>query len=243
MIKLELKNIDFSYQIGLDSYVQVLNDLFFEATTGEVIGLVGKNGSGKTTLLNLMKGTLVPQKGTKNIILKNGKVSIKSDYIPLVSQSVDANLFPSLTVYENFCLIKSKKEPTFIFFNTQFKYQYCEELLSKAEMDIDIKIDEQIRFLSGGQKQAISILFALEQDFPILLMDEPTASLDPFVSKNIIELARTEITKRNGILILVSHNLQDIIEYSTKIFVLSEGKIKEIKNNNNITEIELMKHM
>lgn len=243
MIKLKLENIDFSYQIGLDSYVQVLNNLFFEAKTGEIIGLIGKNGSGKSTLLNLMKGTLVPKKGSKNIILENGKTSLKSDYIPLVSQSVDSNLFPSLTIYENFCLIKGKKEPNFRFFNSQSKYQYCKKLLSKADMDIDIKIDEQIRFLSGGQKQAISILFALEQDYPILLMDEPTASLDPFVSKNIIELAKTEITKRKGILILVSHNLQDIIEYSTKIVILSEGKIKELNNIESINEIELMKLM
>jgi len=243
MIKLELKNINFSYQIGLDSYVQVLNNLFFEAKTGEIIGLIGKNGSGKSTLLNLLKGELIPQKGTKNIIFENGKTFPNTDYIPLVSQTVDSNLFPSLTVYENYCLIKSKKEPTFRLFNSLSNYQYCKELLRKADMDIDIKINEQIRFLSGGQKQAISILFALEQDYPILLMDEPTASLDPFVSKNIIELAKTEITKRNGILILVSHNLQDIIKYTTKIIILSEGQIKELPSVKNINEIELMKLM
>lgn len=243
MIKLELKNIDFSYQIGLDSYVQVLNNLFFEAKTGEIIGLIGKNGSGKSTLLNLMKGILVPQNGSKNIVFENGKTLLNTDYIPLVSQTVDSNLFPSLTVYENFCLIKSKNEPIHRLFNSQSKYRYCKELLKKAEMDIEIRINEQIRFLSGGQKQAISIMFALEQDYPILLMDEPTASLDPFVSKNIIELAKTEITKRNGILILVSHNLQDIIKYATKIIILSDGRIKELSKIGNLSENDLMQLM
>lgn len=243
MIKLELKNISFSYQLGLDSYVQVLNDLTFEAKTGEIVGLIGKNGSGKTTLLNLLTGDLQPEKGKKNIISTNGNSELKNYYIPLVSQTVDSNLFPTLTVYENFSIIKGKREPLFKLFNSTSKLQYCQELLEKANMEIESKIHEQIRFLSGGQKQAISILFALEQDYPILLMDEPTASLDPFVSKNIIELAKSEITKRGGILILVSHNLQDIIKYSTKIIVLKDGKTHELTKSDETTEIELMKHM
>lgn len=244
MIKLELKNISFSYQIGFDSYIQVLNDLSFEAKSGEIVGLVGKNGSGKTTLLNLLKGDLSPDKGTKSVILTNGKIELKKNYyIPLVSQTVDANLFPTLTVYENFSIIKSKREPFFKLFNSKSKLQCCQELLVRANMEIESKIHEQIRFLSGGQKQAISILFALEQDYPILLMDEPTASLDPFVSRNIIELAKSEITKRDGILILVSHNLQDIIKYSTKIIVLKDGKTHELSKSNGTTEMELMKHM
>ena len=110
-------------------------------------------------------------------------------------------------------------------------------------MDIESKIHEQIRFLSGGQKQAISILFALEQDYPILLMDEPTVSLDPFVSKNIIELAKSEIIKRDGMLISVSHNLQDIIQYSTKIIVIKNGQTHVLTKSDKITEIELMKLM
>ena len=243
MIKIKLKNISFSYQIGLGSYVQVLNDLSFEAKAGEIVGLIGKNGSGKSTLLNLLKGELSPEKGTKSIIIKNGKSVINNYYIPLVSQTVDSNLFPTLTVFENYCLVKSKQEPNHKLFSTETKFQYCMKLLKRAEMDIESKINEQIRFLSGGQKQAISILFALEQDLPILLMDEPTASLDPFVSKNIIELAKSEIIKRKGILILVSHNLQDIIEYSTRIVVLKNGQINNITKDKKITEIELMEKM
>ncbi len=243
MVKLELKNISFSYQIGLDSFVQVLNNLSFKAKAGEIVGLIGKNGSGKSTLLNLLKGELVPEKGYRSIISGNGKTAKFDYYIPLVSQTVDSNLFPTLTVYENYCLIKSKQEPNCKFFSTQSKFRYCKKVLQKANMDIESKINEQVRFLSGGQKQAISILFALEQDFPILLMDEPTASLDPFVSKNILELAKSEIIKREGILILVSHNLQDIIQYSTRIVVLKNGQTNDFQKCEKISEIELMERM
>lgn len=110
-------------------------------------------------------------------------------------------------------------------------------------MGLELKIDEKTRFLSGGQKQAISILFALEYEYPILLMDEPTASLGPFVSRKIIELSRKEILEWNGILILVFHNLHDILEYTEKIRVLSEGKIKELTENKNLQDIGLMKLM
>ena len=242
MIRIELKNIDFSYQIGQDSYVPVLHDLNIIANSGEIIGLIGKNGSGKSTLLNILKGDLTQQNGSLEIVVNEKCIYRNEHYIPLVSQTVDSNLFPSLTVYENFCVIKEQKN-YFQRYNSSDKYNYCKELLRKADMGIESKIDEQVRFLSGGQKQAISILFALEYEFPILLMDEPTASLDPFVSQNIIELSKKEILERNGILILVSHNLHDILKYTEKVFILSEGQIKILPKTENLQEIDLMKLM
>lgn len=242
MIKIELNNISFSYQIGQDSFVPVLHNLNMLVNSGEIIGLIGKNGSGKSTLLNILKGDLVPQEGSLKIFVDDKDIPLKEHFIPLVSQIVDSNLFPSLTVYENFCVIK-EKENTLRAYSSSAKYNYCKELLRKTNMGIESKIDEQVRFLSGGQKQAISILFALEHEYPILLMDEPTASLDPFVSKNIIELSKNEISERNGILILVSHNLHDIIKYTKKIVVLSDGSINILSNADKLQEIDLMKLM
>ncbi|NPA45311.1 MAG: ATP-binding cassette domain-containing protein, partial [Chlorobi bacterium] len=181
------------------------------------------------------------QKGSINVI--NDKGVTKSFSIPLVSQIVDANLFPTLTVFENFSIIKNKKSNPFNKYKSKAIYEYCFNLLKKADMELENKIDEQIRFLSGGQKQAISILFSLEHDLPILLMDEPTASLDPFVSKKVIDLAIKEIIERNGILILVSHNLQDILKYSTSIFVLKKGKLTKIDKEKYNNEADLMKLM
>ena len=241
MVNLDVKNISFSYQIGFNSEVKVLDNLNLTVNSGGIIGLIGKNGSGKTTLLNLLKGALSIQKGTINIIdEKNIK---KSFSIPLVSQIVDANLFPTLTVFENFSIIKNRNNNLFQKYKSKINYEYCYNLLKKADMELENKINEQIRFLSGGQKQAISILFSLEHDLPILLMDEPTASLDPFVSKKIIDLAIKEIMERKGILILVSHNLQDILKYSTNIVVLKKGKLIEIDREKYKNENELMKLM
>lgn len=243
MIRLDLQNISFSYQIGFNSYVEVLKDLSTTIKSEDIIGLVGRNGCGKTTLLNLLKGSIKPINGTILIISENGENRIIDNFIPLVSQNVDSNLFPTLTVYENFCLIKNRKGKALKEYSSAINSRYCKEILAKANMNIEKKINEQVRFLSGGQKQAISILFALEQDFPILLMDEPTASLDPFVANSIIELAKSEISKRKGILILVSHNLKDILKYSTRILILSNGQIKEISRDNNVNELELLKLM
>lgn len=242
MIKIELKDIHFSYQTGDNSYIPVLKNLNASVNSGEIIGLIGKNGSGKSTLLNILKGDLTPQKGIINVFIDNNRISQREHYIPLVSQTVDSNLFPSLTVFENFCVIKEKKHP-FCFYNSHAKRESCNEILLKANMNLESKIDEQVRFLSGGQKQAISILFALEYEYPILLMDEPTASLDPFVSENIIELSRNEILERKGILILVSHNLNDILKYTENIFILSEGGLRMLPNSKNLQEIDLMKLM
>jgi putative ABC transport system ATP-binding protein len=242
MIKIELNNIGFSYQIGHDSFVPVLQNLNLKAESGDIIGLIGKNGSGKTTLLNILKGVLLPESGEISIFNDDAIITQKH-YIPLVSQMVDSNLFPSLTVYENFCVVKGKKTSSWSLYNSKLTHKFCFDLLCSANMGLEKKLDEQVRFLSGGQKQAISILLALEYEYPILLMDEPTASLDPFVSENIIKLAKQEISKRKGILFLVSHNLQDIIKYATQIFVLSNGKVNELINSGSLSEPDLMRLM
>lgn len=241
MITLKLDNIKFSYPTGYNSYVRVLDNLSFVAKSGNVIGLVGKNGSGKTTLLNILKGIISPESGNLQIY-SNDKI-ISQSFIPLVSQNVDSNLFPTMTVFENFCIIKNRHCSPFKKYYSKSNYTYCQDLLLKANMGIEEKINEQVRFLSGGQKQALSILLALENDLPILLMDEPTASLDPFVSESIIGLAKKEIQTRNGLLFLVSHNLNDIIKYSNRIFVLSDMRVKEISQKNSISELELMNLM
>lgn len=242
MIKIELNNISFAYRTGHNSFVSVLNGLNLKAESGNIIGLIGKNGSGKSTLLNILKGKLLPNSG--EIKISNGDVILtKKHHIPLVSQSVDANLFPSLTVYENFCIIKNRHELGINLYQSKAQYRYCYDLLRNSNMNLESKINEQVRFLSGGQKQAISILLALENDYPILLMDEPTASLDPFISENIIALAKREISKRNGILFLVSHNLQDIIKYTTNIFVLLGGKITQLNNSAELSVSYLMNEM
>ncbi|HPX76509.1 MAG TPA: ABC transporter ATP-binding protein [Bacteroidales bacterium] len=241
MITLKLENISFSYPTGFNSKLRVLNNLSLTAESGNIIGLVGKNGSGKTTLLNILKGVISPETGSFQIYT-NEEIFTQS-FIPLVSQNVDSNLFPTMTVFENFCIVKNKHCSPFKKYYSKSNYSYCQDLLLKANMGIEDKIDEQVRFLSGGQKQALSILLALENDLPILLMDEPTASLDPFVSESIIGLAKKEIQARDGILFLVSHNLNDIIKYSNRILILSDMKVKEITHKKNTSELELMSLM
>ncbi|HPB58153.1 MAG TPA: ABC transporter ATP-binding protein, partial [Bacteroidales bacterium] len=226
---------------GFNSKLRVLNNLSLTAESGNIIGLVGKNGSGKTTLLNILKGVISPETGSFQIY--NNDIIFTQSFIPLVSQNVDSNLFPTMTVFENFCIVKNKYCSLLKKYYSKSNYSYCQNLLLKANMGIEDKINEQVRFLSGGQKQALSILLALENDLPILLMDEPTASLDPFVSESIIGLAKKEIQARDGILFLVSHNLNDIIKYSNRIFILSDMKVKEITHKKNISELELMSLM
>lgn len=112
-------------------------------------------------------------------------------------------------------------------------------------MGLEERLDEQVRFLSGGQQQALGIMLACDMDSPILLMDEPTASLDVFVAEKIFEITIREIRERNGLLMFTSHNLHDIIQYTEHIIVLKKGgDMFDLPNNNrNLDLVQLRNQM
>jgi len=240
MLALELDKLSFGYETGYDSYLNVFDELSLKFVSGDIIGLIGLNGTGKSTFLKLLKGILKPQKGDINVKINERAIKSNNFYVPLVSQDVNQNLFPSFTVYENYCLSKNRDDSFFLRYSSKESYSACLKMLCKAEMGLDKKINEQSRFLSGGQKQALSILLALENNYPILLMDEPTASLDPFVSTKILSFTIQEIIAKKGLLFFASHNMRDIVKYSNKVMVLSDHAVTVITNDGNNTEDSLM---
>ena len=185
-----------------------------------IIGLVGVNGCGKSTLLKLIKGDLKAQDGT--ITIDNKSVTELKNVSFITQQSID-NIFPKLTVFENFMLFHEKNNTLLKRYDNKGNRQSCIESIRTAGMNLEDRLDEQVRFLSGGQQQALGIMLACDIASPILLMDEPTASLDVFVSEKVLEIAIHEILKRKGLLILTSHNLHDIIQYTDYIIVMKKG--------------------
>ena len=101
--------------------------------------------------------------------------------------------------------------------------QSCKDTIRVTCMNLEDKLDEQVRFLSGGQQQALGIILACDMPSPILLMDEPTASLDIFVAEKILKMAIHEVQERNGVLIFTSHNLFDILRYTESVIVMGKG--------------------
>jgi len=225
---LSLTGVTFAFQQGNRALSPVLRSLDLRLGQNEIVGLVGRNAAGKTTLLNIIRGTLVPQSGT---VMVDGLVTARAGHlirlpaVSLVSQSPDAALAPTMTVYENFVLAAGGG-----LFDLRVAYgrkprAECHSLVLRAGVELEAKLDEQVRFLSGGQQQALSVLLALNFSHRVLLMDEPTASLDPYAARGLLDLALREAQSLRTLVVIVSHRLADLVERCQRIVVLDEGHI------------------
>jgi putative ABC transport system ATP-binding protein len=223
-----VRGVDFSYVRRDGSLLGVLKHMSFTIGYGEVVGLVGRNGAGKTTLLEVLRGTLPPQKGEVQVgmaLVAIGGNHRQKPSVAMISQRPDAGLAPTMTVYENYAIAIGHGMSGLRWAYSKRTESACRDLMARAGMGIEDKAHEQARFLSGGQQQAVSVLLALESPERLLLMDEPTASLDPFAAKTLLDLAVSEIERVRGAILLVSHRLRDIVERCSRIFVLDNGTI------------------
>ncbi len=242
MNSIKISNLTFSYSRDSVDNCCVFKNSNLSVIDSRIIGLVGVNGCGKSTLLKLIKGDLSMQEGT---ILVDDKSVGEFKNVSFITQHPIDNIFPKLTVFENYMLFHKKSVQILEKFDNKKNRQSCIELIKKTDMGLEERLDEQVRFLSGGQQQALGIMLACDMDSPILLMDEPTASLDVFVAEKIFEITIREIRERNGLLMFTSHNLHDIIQYTEHIIVLKKGgDMFDLPNNNrNLDLVQLRNQM
>lgn len=242
MNSIKISNLTFSYsRNSVDNYC-VFKNSNLSVIDSRIIGFVGVNGCGKSTLLKLIKGDLSMQEGA---IFVDDKSVRELQNVSFITQHPIDNIFPKLTVFENYMLFHKKGIQVLKTFDNKKNRLSCIELIKKIGMGLEERLDEQVRFLSGGQQQALGIMLACDRDSPILLMDEPTASLDVFVAEKILEITIREIHERNGLLMFTSHNLHDIIQYTEHIIVLKKGgSMFDLPNDNrNIDLAQLRKQM
>ena len=207
---------------GSSKYV-ALENINFEAESGQLILVVGPSGSGKTTFLTIAGGLQTPTNGdvkindsTINSLSKKQQTKLRLEKIGFVLQSY--NLVPFLTVEEQFKFVDKLKKQNL----TEPKMH---ELLSDLGLlELLKKYPNQ---LSGGQKQRVAIARALYTDPDYILADEPTAALDTDRSMKVIELLRDLAHKRNKIIIVVTHDLR-LKNTADKVYQIIDGKMQMI---------------
>ncbi|WP_164178197.1 ABC transporter ATP-binding protein [Streptococcus thermophilus] len=204
---------------GSSKYI-ALENINFEAESGQLILVVGPSGSGKTTFLTIAGGLQTPTNGdvkindsTINSLSKKQQTKLRLEKIGFVLQSY--NLVPFLTVEEQFKFVDKLKKQN-------LTEQKLHELLSDLGLlELLKKYPNQ---LSGGQKQRVAIARALYTDPDYILADEPTAALDTDRSMKVIELLRDLAHKRNKIIIVVTHDLR-LKDMADKVYQIIDGKM------------------
>jgi putative ABC transport system ATP-binding protein len=241
-----INHISKIYNAGSDDEVRALQDISVEVKKGEFLVVVGTNGSGKSTLLNLILGTILPTTGSVSIdgkIISHLPEYRRSPWVSMVFQNPANGTAPDLSIVENFRLaaLRSGKKGIAIGNNKKFR-QLVKEKVTALGMGLENKIDQSIGSLSGGQRQALTLLMGVMDKTSLLLMDEPTAALDPKSAKVVMELAE-QINGEMGItIILITHSMKDALHYGDRLIMFDAGKIvkdlnKDAKKSLTITEL------
>ncbi len=241
---LEIKDISKSFNMGTDNKATIFSDFSLHINKGECTGILGANGCGKSTLFNIISGVLTPEKGE---IILNGKninklkENERAKYIGRVYQNPSMGVSPSLTILENISL-SDKKCQKFMLKKLirKNKTEEYKEILKTLDLGLENKLDTEVKFLSGGQRQSLSLLMATMNKPELLLLDEHTAALDPKTSRVIMEKTQELIKTQSITTMMISHNIKDTIKYSDRIVMLDRGQVILDVRNKDITEKELL---
>ncbi|MBX7109179.1 MAG: ATP-binding cassette domain-containing protein [Chitinophagales bacterium] len=226
---LQLEHITKYFHRGAPNEVVALDDLSLTIRDAAFVMVIGSNGSGKSTLLNLIAGTSLPDHGSIAIDGKNvthQKDFMRSRYIARVFQDPMAGTAPELTILDNFRLAALRtKSKTFRTGVTSAFRKKVQERLSILNLGLEDKTETLVGKLSGGQRQALTLLMSVMDDAKILLLDEPTAALDPRSSENIMHIAANLIQELKLCTILITHNMQYAVKYGSRLLMMQQGKI------------------
>lgn len=218
------KNLKYIYSKGLPGETVALDDVSFEINNGECIGIIGHTGSGKSTLLQHMNGLLRPASGEISVLdMLVSDSSVKkidiSKQVGLVFQ------YPEYQLFEETVAKDVAFGPRNLGVSEDKIAELVKSSLQKLGLDYD-EIAEKSPFeLSGGQKRRVAIAGVLAMEPHVLILDEPTAGLDPSSKREMLDVIKHLRDNKNLIVVFVSHNMKDIAEMSDRIFVMNKGKL------------------
>jgi len=226
---IELQHITKVFNRGQVNEVTALSDVSLSIQKGEFVVVIGSNGSGKSTLFNIIAGAETPTNG-QVIIDKKDVTKLaeykRSQWIARVFQNPLSGTAPDLSIIDNFRLaaLRTKSKQLTIGVNEAFK-KTVRDKIATLGMGLENKIEQQMGSLSGGQRQALTLLMSVMDKTDILLLDEPTAALDPRSANTILQTADTLIKEYNLTAILITHNLKDAYQYGNRLVQMNEGKV------------------
>ncbi len=232
---IELKNISKIFNRNSANEVVALQNVSLVIPEKSFVVIVGANGSGKSTLLNALAGTIKTDEG--QIMIGGNDITELSDFdrskwIARIFQNPLSGTSPELTILENFRLAALRTEKKTFHIGTGEKFRkLVQNKLKLLGLGLGDKLNQPMGTLSGGQRQALTLLMAVmpfemgRDGTKILLMDEPTAALDPKTSALILDLADKIISQYNLTVIFVTHQLKDALNYGNRIVSMERGKI------------------
>lgn len=223
-MSIEVRNITHIYSEGLPHESKALEGVSFDVADGEFVGIIGHTGSGKSTLVQHLNGLLKPKSGTITV----GGKEITAEGVSMVEIRKKIGLvfqYPEYQLFEE----TVEKDVSFGLKNLNLPEEEVAEATRKAIELVGLDYEEvknRSPFeLSGGQKRKAAIAGVIAMEPEVLILDEPTAGLDPKAHGEILRMIQEVHKKENNIIILISHNMNDIARLSDKILVMEQGRL------------------
>lgn len=240
---IELNAISKTFNQGKPNEVTALRNINLSIAPKDFLVIVGSNGSGKSTLLNVIAGSLLNTEGSISI---NGKdVSRfrefkRSRWIARVFQDPMKGTAGGLSVLENFRLaaLRSAPKKLSIGLNKGF-VEEVKERVSVLGLGLENKLDQSMGTLSGGQRQALSLLMSVMADLDILLLDEPSAALDPRSAEVVLKLADQIIRDYDITAVMITHNMKEAYRYGNRLIVMKDGMVQRDLSADTKKQIEM----
>lgn len=226
---LELKGIQKVYNPGTVNEICLFDGFDFTVADGEFVSIVGSNGSGKTSLLNIICGSIPVNGG--DILINGESVNSLPEYkryrrIGRVYQNPSMGTCPNMTMLENLSLADNKGKRYGLGGGINKKREaYYKEQLASLGLGLESKMDIKLGALSGGQRQAVSLIMATLTPIDFLILDEHTAALDPKTAELIMQLTDKVIKEKNLTALMVTHNLRYAVEYGSRLIMMDKGQL------------------
>lgn len=227
MIRVSDIHLTFNHNTPIEN--KVLRGLSLDIKAGEFVTIIGSNGAGKSSLLNTISGDYIPDQG--KIIIDNTDVTKlptwkRASFVARVFQDPMVGTCSSLSIEENLALayhrgLKQRFVPAL---NQELRFLFKEKLAT-LNLGLENRLTDVMGLLSGGQRQAISLLMSSLQNSKVLLLDEHTAALDPKTAHFVLKLT-DEIVNRNKLTtIMITHSMKQALEHGTRTVMLHEGNV------------------
>ena len=226
---LEITSLNKTFFPGTVNERKALRDINLTLTDGEFVTVIGSNGAGKSTVLNMVGGKLRPDTGAVHIAGKEVTKlpdHARARFIGRVFQDPMAGTAPNMTIEENMSLALGRGTFRGLAFGvTKRKREMFVEELRSLELGLENRLKAKVGLLSGGQRQALSLLMATFSGPKILLLDEHTAALDPQRAALVARLTEEIVVRHKLTTLMVTHNMEQALRLGTRLIMMHDGQV------------------
>lgn len=226
---LELKNISKTFFPGTINEKKALRGVDLHMETGDFITIIGGNGAGKSTLLNSIAGVFPIDEGSitiDDVELTQMPEHQRARYIGRVFQDPMMGTAAGMMIEENLAIASRRgKRPRLSWALKEEERSHFRELLKELDLGLEDRLTARVGLLSGGQRQALTLLMAAMNHPKLLLLDEHTAALDPKTAEKVLALTQKVIARDHLTSLMITHNMRDALRFGNRLVMMNAGRI------------------